>query len=193
MARIGMKHPVWAPLLKENDGQMPEYGPGIVIGAAVAGTITIQRNKVEQYADDMLKESDNGATGGTISLEVAGIGKDALATVAAAVKNEDGSVDMTGDPSPYGGYGYIEEISLNNVKSYSALWVFKVQLGQSNINAQTRGQSTSYQTDTLDGTLSAVIPGADMKNHLYRRMEFTTLDEAYAWLHGLAQITATNE
>lgn len=191
MARIGMKHPVWAPLLVETNGQMPTYGKGVVIGAAVAGTATINRNNAELYADDALKESDNGATGGSISLEVDGVSKDVLATIAGAVKNEDGSVDMTGDPSPYGGYGYIEEISLNNVKSYSGIWFFKVMMGQSTINAQTRGQSTSYQTTTLDGTMSTVIPSADMKNHLYRRMEFAGLDEAYAWLDGLANIEAT--
>lgn len=188
MARIGMKYPVWAPLIEEHNGQMPTYGKGVVIGSAIAGTITIQRNTTELYADDMLKESDNGVSGGTISLEVDGIREEARVTVMGHVKNSDGSIDMTGDPSPYGGYGYIEEQSLNNVKSYSGMWVFKTMLGQNTINANTRGQNTSFATATMDGTMSAVLPEADMKNHFYRRKEFATLDEAYAWLNGLAHI-----
>lgn len=193
MARIGMKHPVWAPLLKETNGQMPAYGKGVVIGGAIAGTITITRNNVELYADDMLKESDNGATGGNISLEVDGVADNVLAVISGAVTNNDQSIDITGDPSPYGGYGYIEEISLNNVKSYSALWIFKVMMGQTSVNSNTRGQSTSYGTTTLDGTMSAVVPGEDMKNHLYRRKSFTTLQEAYAWLDELAGIGTAEE
>lgn len=190
MARIGMKYPVWAPLEKENSGALPTYGSGIVIGAAISGTVTINRNNTELYADDALRESDNGATGGTINLEVDDVADEVLATIAGATRNEDGSIDMTGDPSPYGGYGYIEERSINNVKGYSAIWFFKVTLGQSTINAQTRGQNTSYATTALDGTLSTVIPAADMKNHLWRRKSFTALDEAYAWLRGLANIAA---
>lgn len=188
MARIGMKYPVWAPLESENNGSMPTYGKGVVIGAAIAGTITIQRNTTELYADDMLKESDNGVSGGTISLEVDGISEEARVAVMGNVKNADGSVDMTGDPSPYGGYGYIEEESLNNVKSYSGMWVFKTMLGQNTINANTRGQNTSFATATMDGTMHAVLPEADMKNHFYRRKQFANLDEAYAWLNGLAHI-----
>lgn len=191
MARIGMKHPVWAELVKETPGQMPTYGTGVVIGAAISGTVTINRNNTELYADDALKESDNGATGGTIALEVDDVADEELATITGATRNEDSSIDLTGDPSPYGGYGYIEERSINNVKSYSAIWFFKVMLGQSSINAQTRGQNTSYATTPLDGTLSTVIPAADMKNHLWRRKSFTKLEEAFAWLDGLANITNT--
>lgn len=191
MARIGMKHPVWAKLEKETNGQLPTYGEGVVIGAAVSGTVTINRNNTELYADDELKESDNGATGGTIALEVDDVADEVLATITGAARNEDNSIDLTGDPSPYGGYGYIEERSINNVKSYSAIWFFKVMLGQSSINAQTRGQNTSYATTPLDGTLSTVIPAADMKNHLWRRKTFTKLEEAFAWLDGLANITKT--
>ena len=190
MARIGMKYPVWAPLESETPGQMPVYGDGVVIGAAVSGTVTINRNNTEMYADDMLKESDNGATGGTINLEVDDVQDAVLAKIAGAVINEEDSIDMTGDPSPYGGYGYIEERSINNVKSYSAIWFYKVMLGQSTINANTRGQNTSYATTALDGTLSAVVPAEDMKNHLWRRKSFAGLDAAYAWLRGLANITA---
>lgn len=190
MARIGMKHPVWAPLTKENNGQMPTYGKGLVIGGAVAGSITFQRSDARQYADDVLKESDNSITGGTVSIEVDGVSMEGRKAILGNVENDDGSIDTTGAPTPYGGYGYVEEISTNNVKSYSAMWLYKVQLGQNSINSGTRGQSTSYQTTTLDGNLSAVVPNADMQERFRRYKEFPTLQEAFAWLDDLAGITA---
>lgn len=190
MARIGMKHPVWAPLLAETPGQMPLYGKGLVIGAAVAGTITIQRNNAELYADDALKESDNSISGGTVSIEVDGVSKEGRIAILGNAENEDDSVDTTGDSSPYGGYGYIEEVSINNVKSYSGIWVFKTMMGQNTISSQTRGQSTSFATTTLDGTMSAVVPAEDMKNRFIRRKDFDTLEAAIAWLDELANIGA---
>ena len=190
MARIGMKHPVWAPLVKETPGQMPTYGEGIVVGGAIAGTISVTRNNAELYADDALKENDNSATGGTISLEVDGITNEGRVAMMGFAENEDGSIDMTEDPSPWGGYGYVEVLSTNNVKSYGAAFVFKTQRAQSTIAANTRGQSTSFGTTTLDGKMAAAVVAEDLKNRFYRYKEFGTLEEAIAWLDGLANVTA---
>ena len=189
MARIGMKHPVWTPLVKETPGQMPTYGEGIVVGGAIAGNISVTRNNAELYADDALKENDNSATGGTISLEVDGITNEGRVAMMGFAENEDGSIDMTEDPSPWGGYGYVEVLSTNNVKRYGAAFVFKTQLAQSNIAANTRGQSTSFGTTTLDGKMAAAVVAEDLKNRFYRYKEFGTLEEAITWLDGLANIT----
>lgn len=189
MARIGMKHPVWTPLVKETSGQMPTYGEGIVVGGAIAGTISVTRNNAELYADDALKENDNSATGGTISLEVDGITNEGRVAMMGFAENEDGSIDMTEDPSPWGGYGYVEVLSTNNVKNYGAAFVFKTQLAQNTIAANTRGQSTSFGTTTLDGKMAAAVVAEDLKNRFYRYKEFGTLEEAIAWLDGLANIT----
>lgn len=190
MARIGMKHPVWAPLTKETPGQMPTYGEGIVVGGAIAGTITVTRNNAELYADDALKENDNSATGGTLSLEVDGISKAGRVAMLGFVESEDDAVDMTDDASPWGGYGYVEVLSTNNVKSYGAAFVFKTMFGLNNITSNTRGQSTSFGTTTLDGKMAAAVVAADQKNRFYRYKEFGTLEEAIAWLDGLANIAS---
>ena len=186
MARIGMKWPLWAKLTSEVAGQMPIYGKGILVGGAVSGTITFQRNNAEQYADDMLKESDNSATGGTVSLDVDRIYEDARVAMLGFVENEDGSVDMTSDSTPWGGYGYIRVESVNNTPRYSAIWCFKVMMGQTNISDQTRAQSTNYGINPLEGKLSGVIPEADMKTRLYRYHEFDTLEAAWTWLKTMA-------
>lgn len=190
MARIGMKHPVWTPLVKETPGQMPTYGQGIVVGGAVAGTITINRNNAELYEDDALTENDNSITGGTVSLEVGGISKAVRMAMLGFEENEDESVDQTGDASPWGGYGYIEELSTNNVHSYLARFVFKTMFGQNNISSNTRGQNTSYGTTTMEGKMAAAVVASDVKNRFYRIREFGTLKEAVEWLDGLANIAS---
>lgn len=190
MARIGMKWPLWAPLEKETSGQMPTYGPGIVVGGAVSGNIAFTRNNAEQYADDVLKENDNSITGGTVSLDVDHINRDAMTAMLGFVENEDDtSMDMTDRASPWGGYGYIRVESVNNKIKYSALWCYKVMLGQSNIADNTRTQSTSYSTNPLEGKLSGVVPAADMTTRFYRYKEAATLEEAWTWLKTLANYT----
>lgn len=186
MARVGMKWPLWAKIVSETPGQMPEYDEGIVVGGAVSGNIAFQRNNAEQYADDVLKESDNSVTGGTVSLEVDTILAEARKQMMGFVENEDGSMDMTGDSSPWGGYGYVREESVNDVKRYSALWCFKVMMGQSNVSDQTRGQNTTYGTSPMEGKMAGVIPDKDMKIRFYRYNEFGTLAEAWEWLKTLA-------
>lgn len=186
MARIGMKWPVWAKLISETPGQMPTYDKAVVVGGAVSGSITFQRNNAELYADDVLKESDNTITGGTVSLEVDRIRTEALKEMLGYVENEDDSMDMTSDSSPWGGYGYIREVSVNDVRSYSVLWCFKVMMGQTNINDQTKGQNTNFGTSPLEGKMGSVKPGTDLKPHFYRYKEFATLTEAWTWLKELS-------
>ena len=190
MARIGMKHPVWTPLVKETPGQMPTYGEGMVVGGAIAGNIGVTRNNAELYADDALKENDNSVTGGNISLEVDGITKEGRVAMLGYAENEDGSTDMTEDASPWGGYGYVETLKNNNVESYGAVFVFKTMLGQNTIASNTRGQNTSYGTTTLEGKMAAAIVAEDMKNRYYRYKEFATLEEANAWLDGIANVVS---
>lgn len=193
MARIGMKWPLWAKLLTEKPGQMPTYDTGILVGGAVSGTITFQRNNAEQHADDELKENDNSVTGGTVTLEVDRINKDARIAMLGFMENkEDGSMDMTGDSTPWGGYGYIRVESVNNVKKYSALWCFKVKMGETNVADLTMTQSTNYGTSPMEGRLAGVVPAADMKTRVYRYNEFDTLEEAWTWLKTLANYTGEN-
>ena len=189
MAFIGMRHAVWAPLTAENAGSMPTYGAGLVVGGAISGTITLNHNSTILYADDMEKESDIGITGGTVSLVVDDVNDAAMEAVLGGVKNTDGSIDVTGKPSPYGGYGYIRERSLHNQKTYAGTWVFKVQLGLNSENAQTKEQNTNYQTTTLDGNMLGVQAEADMETRFIRRKSFEKLEDAVAWLNGLANIT----
>lgn len=190
MAFIGMRHAVWAPLEAETPGAMPTYGKGLVVGGAISGNITLNHNNTVLYADDAEKESDIGITGGTISLVVDDVRDEAMVAICGGIKNSDDSVDITSKPSPYGGYGYIRERSLNNKKNYSGTWVFKAQLGLNSESAQTKEQNTNYQTTTLDGNMLGVQAEADMETRFIRRKTFDTLEAATAWLNGLANITA---
>lgn len=189
MAFIGMRHPVWAPLESETAGQMPVYGTGVVVGGAISGTVSLQHNSTVLYADDVEKESEKAITGGTVSLVVDDLSDNVMAAIMGAIINEDKSVDVTSKTSPYGGYGYIRERSLQNKKSYTGTWIFKTQLSLNSENAQTKEQNTSYQTTTLDGEMLGVQAAADMETRFIRRKTFNTLEEAVGWLNGLANIT----
>ena len=58
MAFVGMKHPVWAPIREEIEGQPVVYDTGLVIGEAISADVTFTRSNNPLYADDKL----SGAT-----------------------------------------------------------------------------------------------------------------------------------
>ena len=65
MAFIGMRHVVGALITNETAGSEPTYGTsgtGFIIGKAITGNLTINRNNNPLYADDAIAEDDNGIT-----------------------------------------------------------------------------------------------------------------------------------
>ena len=92
MAAIGMKHLVGAPwAAQQTEGQLPKYGTGMKIGRAISSNITFQRNESELYADDVLAESDDTMTGGSIDMTVAEILDEVGAVIFGAKTDADGA------------------------------------------------------------------------------------------------------
>lgn len=196
MAFIGMRHVVAAVIATETPGAALTYDAGMVVGKAIQGNLTWDRNDNPLYADDAIAENDNGATGGSIEL----VTDDLLDAVRAYLLGDEvitsGSGDTatteyesTDEPAPYVGFGYMRVRVKNGVTSYQAVWYHKAQFGETNENAQTKGQTIEWQTPTLTGRIMGVNDNANGTIRFRRRATFDNAAAAIAWLDAKAGIT----
>lgn len=196
MAFIGMRHVVAAKIATETPGAALTYSAGMVVGKAIQGNLTWDRNDNPLYADDAIAENDNGATGGSIEL----VTDDLLDTVRAYLLGDEAisvgtgtsattEYESTDEPAPYVGFGYMRVRVKNGVTSYQAVWYHKAQFGETTENAQTKGQTIEWQTPTLTGRIMGVNDNADGQIRFRRRATFETAAAAIAWLDAKAGIT----
>ena len=94
----------------------------------------------------------------------------------------------TGDPTPYGGLGYIRVRKRKGVTSYVAYWVHKCQIAINTDSANTKGSTITWQTPTVDGTIMAAYPNADKKARFRDYASFATEADAYSWINEKAGI-----
>lgn len=189
MAFIGLKYPVFAPLTRENENALPTYGTGMVMGKLIKVDLSWNHEDIKLYADDTQVERDNGMKDGSITIGCDDLSDNVLSAVFGYATAADGEFDETAAVAPYGGFGYVRKRILNGVTSYIGYWLFKVQFELSSENAETKGESTSFATPEITGTIMGVYPRADGVAAFRRHKTFTTEAEAMAWVKGLANIT----
>lgn len=195
MAFVGLRYAVFAPIETETPGAPITYGKGVVMGKMIGATINFTRNSDPLYADDAMAENDNSIVGGTLQVNVDDLLDEAATVVLGLVKQapegETGPTVYreTGESSPYGGVGYLRVRRKANKTSYVAYWLHKVMLGIASESANTKAQTITWQTPTLDGTILGAQIATDGKNYFRDHAEFTTAQAALAWINERANIT----
>lgn len=194
MAAIGMKHLVgapWAAPEQQVDGQLPKYGSGLKIGRAISSDVTLTRNDGEIYADDVLAESEDSITGGTVDMTVAEVLDEVAMVIFGEEKDEEnGDIYDSSSASPFIGFGYMREMVYKGASSFHCVWYFKAQLEQANESAQTRGENVAFQTQRMTGKIMGVTL-SNGKTRFRARHTFKTSAEGIAWLNKKANYTET--
>lgn len=196
MAHIGMKYPVAAPWKEGNT-----YDAGYVVGKAINFTGTPNKNDATLYADDGAAETDLSVRDWGTSLSTDDLElkvqadllghtyKEAVGTGDTATPEE---VEVgTDDVAPYVGMGFFKRRRKNNVTSFTVIWLYKVQNSEPTENAETKGESTNFQTPTIEGKAFPVeIEDEDgnVKMSIGKKLVFSTEAAARAWLNKQAKI-----
>lgn len=191
MAAVGMRYLVGAQIKTETDGVVPVYDKGLKIGRAVSATVTFTRNDAKLYVDDVLGERDNTITGGNVDITVAEILDEVAEKLFGDTKDdtENGDYYDSSASSPYIGMGYMQEVRVKGVTKYRTTWLYKVQLAPADSQAQTKGETTQFQTQRVTGEMMGVSM-ADGSTRFRARNEFAKAEEAIKWLNTKANITA---
>lgn len=192
MARIGMLHPVFAPITAES-GNTITYGAGVVMGRAVSGALNWQRDDGQLYGDDAVAETDNSITGYTLDVTTTEMTEESEVVVLGTLKNGTGNdveYEETNQPGPYGGHGYVQVLKRFGVLIYRAIWYHKISFGVQSEETQTKGQSVTWGTPMVHGLGMAVYNDNSGKAKFRKKKLFTTAAAAIAYLDGLANIPA---
>lgn len=183
MAYIGLAYPTIAKLNPETN----TYSNGFRMGKAVSVNITTNYNEANLTGDNVIAETVKEFRNGTIDLGITTIPIEAYSTVFGhtVTTGEDGTliIDKTDDVPNYVGVGLLKEELVDGKKSYIAMWIYKVLFTESGESATTKGETISFQTPTITGTIMAL----DNKQWRERKI-FEEEADAIAYLNEKANI-----
>ena len=196
MAFIGMRHVVAAKVASHTDGSAPTYSnDGVIVGKAIAGNLTINRNNNPLYADDAIAEDDNGVTGIEIELGTDDLMEDVLAYLGLLKKQTDGSGASavtkyleTSKAAEDVGVGYIRVRQKNNVVKFQTVWIYSAKFSLNSENSRTKGESIEWETPTIVGRCKGLLIDDSGDITFREKRIFDDYDEAVEYIDGLAHI-----
>ena len=189
---VGMMYPVWAPLESHTDGSMPTYGDGRVLQEARNATVNRTYSNNPLYGDDHIVDDDNGLDALTISFESTGLTDEDRKAVLGEEENSDnttGGLWVSGEETPWGGFGYIRKMRTNGVKSFEAWFTLKVKFQEESQATQTKENQISWGTPTLNGRADGIYVDNSDKLRWQLHRTFSTIAAAKTWLNTLANIS----
>lgn len=178
MAKIGLQYPAFATL-----ETVPVTG---VLGEAVTANIAITVSDVKLYGDDGVAESDRGFQSGTIDLTTTEMSIEHLGALLGHEVTTGKLVANATDIPPYTKFGFIGRRRVDNVDSFRAVVLHKVQFGEPADENTTKGETMAFATPTIQGT---ILP--DDSGDWKTEQSFTTLAEAKTFIDTEVGITTT--
>ena len=198
MAFIGMRHVVGALITGETSGSEPTYGTsgsGFLIGKAITGNLTINRNSNPLYADDAIAEDDNGITSMDLELGLDDLMEDIQDKMGLLKAVTAGSPSVTtyyetSASAKAIGVGYIRVRRKNGVTKYQAIWIYKSIFSKNSENSQTKGETIEWQTPNVNGRCRGLSVDSTGEATFRKVRNFTSEEDAEDWLDELAGISA---
>lgn len=190
MARIGLKYPVYAKYNVDDQNKVT-YTDGTNIGKAIKADISINAPDNKFYADDEVAERIKEFIDGTINIETSDLSSENYVTLLGHSKGENDSADeiiSKGTDAPiYVGFGFYGRKIVNNKQSYRAIWLTKVIFAEPNESFETKGESITFGSHTLEGSIETDANGAYKYEQTFNKEE-----DAIAWLNAKANINTTS-
>ncbi len=150
MATIGLDKLYYAPITEDSNGN-ETYGTPVQLAKAISADLSIELNEATLYADDGQAEAVKEFKSGTLSLGVDEIGNEAAAALVGARVDSNGVLISSGeDVSNYVAIGFRAKKSNGKYKYY---WLYRVLFGIPATNLATKGDSITFSTPTIEGTI----------------------------------------
>ena len=150
MATIGLDKPYFSIITEDANGQ-ETYGMPEVMAKAIQADLTVNNATASLYADDGVDESVDEFTSGTLSLGLNDLASTVAAELLGARVDTNGVlVNSTNDIAPYVAVGFRARKA--NGK-YRYFWLYRVKFGVPATNLATKGESITFQTPTIEGTV----------------------------------------
>lgn len=150
MATIGLDMLYYAPITEDADGY-ETYGAPAKLAKAISADLSIELAEATLYADDSAAEIIKEFKSGTLALGVNDIGAPVAAELT-GVQIDDNRVVISS--SEDGGkpvaVGFRAKRSNGKYRYY---WLYRVKFGIPATNLATKGDSITFSTPTIEGTV----------------------------------------
>lgn len=190
MAKIGLRYPLYAKYTEGENGEV-SYSDAVTIGKAIKADINITVSDVKQYGDDEIAEESHEFNDGTISLETTDLSAANYASLlghsTGEDENEDEIICRDTDKSIFVGFGFYARKQVNGMDAWRAIWFPKVIFSEPNDSLETKGETITFGSDTIEGSIRK-----DPNGIWKRERTFTTKEAALAWIKAKANAKGDN-
>ena len=150
MATIGLDKLYYADITEAVNGE-ETYGTPQVLAKAISADLSVELAEAILYADDGAAEIVKEFKSGTLSLGVDDIGTDAAQDLTGATLDTNGVLVSSGeDTGKPVAVGFRAQKSNGN---YRYFWLYRIKFGLPATNLATKGDSISFSTPTIEGTV----------------------------------------
>lgn len=150
MATIGLDRLYYAKITEAEDGE-ETYAVPVSLAKAITAELSIELAEATLYADDGAAEVIKDFKSGTLSLGVDDIGVAAAQDLTGAVTDDNGVLISASENT--GGPVAVGFRALKADGKYRYFWLYKVVFGIPATNLQTKGDSITFSTPTIAGTV----------------------------------------
>ena len=150
MATIGMDKLFYAKITEDTSGN-ETYGIPTILAKAITAEISIELAEAMMFADDGLSEMVKEFKSGKISLGIDDIGGAAASDLTGAKIDSNKVIISTGEDNSLPVAIGFRAKKANG--KYRYFWIYRVKFGIPATNLQTKGDSITFQTPTIEGTV----------------------------------------
>ena len=150
MATIGLDMLYYSKITEDDDGN-ETYGTPEKLAKAISADLSVELVEAILYADDGIAEIVKEFGNGTLSLGIDDIGSAVASTLTGATIDSNGVVISASEDG-----GEPVAIGFRAKKAngkYKYFWLYKVKFGIPATNLATKGESITFSTPTIEGTI----------------------------------------
>jgi phi13 family phage major tail protein len=152
MATIGLDRLYYAPITEAPMTGIETYGTPVMLAKAISAELSIELAEATLYADDGAAEIIKEFKNGKLSLGVDDIGRSAAEDLTGATTDDNGVLVSASEDG-----GSPVAIGFRAKKAngkYRYFWLYRVKFGVPSTNLATKGDSITFSTPTIEGTVS---------------------------------------
>ena len=150
MPTIGLDQLYYSSITEGNDGT-ETYGPPSILAKAIKADLSVELAEAVLYADDAAAYVAKEFKSGKLSLGLDDLVRDAAPKLLGAVVDDNGVlISASENDSPPVAIGFRARKPNNK---YRYFWLYRVKFGVPASNLATKGDSITFQTPVLEGTI----------------------------------------
>ena len=152
MATIGLDRLFYAPITEAPTTGEETYGTPVMLAKAISAELSVELAEATLFADDGAAEIVKEFKGGKLTLGVDDIGRTAAEILTGATADSNGVlVSASEDGGQPVAIGFRAKKANGKYRYY---WLYRVKFGIPSTNLSTKGDSITFSTPKIEGTIS---------------------------------------